>query len=215
MLAFITPLKLPPINPLELPGRGSIPVGALARAVPAPYTPRMKLWRAGTGSLFALMLACGGRAGGGDSDGPLAPEPTSNGPATAPPSAPPPAYQRNTAPPPASTAPPDRAPPSESETEAQIVEGMLGRYCGECHGVAAIRNGNVMSAFDFVEDIDELVANGYIVPLNADASPLFARIRRGDMPPPGVQPRPSQTEIRAFESFIDADDQFWGDARER
>ena len=85
---------------------------------------------------------------------------------------------------------------------------MLGRYCGSCHGAAAIANDNVI-AFDFVEDVEELVENGYIVPLNPDASLLFGRVLRGDMPPRGVQPRPSQSEIQAFESFIAGDDLFW------
>jgi hypothetical protein len=182
----------------------------MAGARPPTYTRGMTLWRAGTGSWFvALVFACGGQAEGGDSDGPLAPAPTGRGPTAAAPTAPPPAYRGTTAPPPAaSTASPDRASVSGPATQLQLLEAMLGRYCGECHGAAAIANDNVMGGFDYVEDIEELVQNGYIVPLDAERSLLLQRIRRGDMPPRGVQPRPSQSEIRAFESFIDGDDLF-------
>jgi len=86
---------------------------------------------------------------------------------------------------------------------------MLGKYCGNCHGVAAIANGRVMGGFDSVEDIEELVEEGYIIPLNPKASPLVQRIRSGEMPPPGVRPRPSESEIRALELFVDGSDRFF------
>lgn len=95
------------------------------------------------------------------------------------------------------------------DSPLELAEAMLGKYCGNCHGAAAIANDNVMGAFDYVEDLEELVERAWIIPLNADQSPLLRRIRRGEMPPQGVQPRPSQAEIRAFESFIDGDDLYW------
>jgi hypothetical protein len=167
----------------------------------------MKQWHVCLGSfLAAVVFACGGRAEGGDSDDPSAPRPGGNGPTAAAPTAPPPAYRGTTAPPPAaSSAPPDRAPLSQPATEQQLVEAMLARYCGACHGEAAIRNDNVM-AFDFVDDLEEMVESGYIVPFEPERSLLYRRIVNGDMPPPGIMPRPSQTEIRAFESFIEGDD---------
>lgn len=170
----------------------------------------MKQWRVCLGPfLAALVFGCGGQAEGGDDDDPLAPGSGRNGPTAAAPTSPPPAYSGSTAAPPAaSNAPPDRAPRSGPATELQLIEAMLGRYCGSCHGAAAIRNDNVMGGFDSVEDVEQLVQSGYIVPLDAERSLLFQRIRRGDMPPRGVTPRPSQTEIRAFESFIEGDDLF-------
>jgi mono/diheme cytochrome c family protein len=78
---------------------------------------------------------------------------------------------------------------------------MLGRYCGSCHGAAAVANGTV-AAFDSVDDLDEMVERGYIIPFNSAASPLVQRVRKGDMPPASVMPRPSQSEIRALESFV-------------
>src|SRR6187431_74567 len=108
---------------------------SVARTGPAPYTRAMKLWRMGLGSfLAAVVFACGGRAEG-DSDEPRASEGGGKGPTTPAPTAPPPAYRGTTAPPPvASNAPPDRAPLPGPATELQLVEAMLGRYCGDCHG---------------------------------------------------------------------------------
>jgi hypothetical protein len=170
----------------------------------------MKQWRVCLGSfLAALVFACGGQAEGGDSDDPFARDPGSNGPTTAAPTAPPPAYRPTTAPPPAvSNAPPEQAGLSPQAAELRLVETMLSRYCGDCHGAAAVANGTVAS-FDSVEDIEQMVQSGLIVPLNAERSQLYTRTRNGDMPPPGIMPRPSQTEIRAFESFIDGDALFW------
>jgi mono/diheme cytochrome c family protein len=79
---------------------------------------------------------------------------------------------------------------------------MLGKYCGKCHGAAAIANGTVMGGFDSVEDMEELVMSGYIIPRSPGTSLLVQRIRSGDMPPAGVMPRPSQTEIRALEAYV-------------
>jgi WD40 repeat protein/mono/diheme cytochrome c family protein len=61
---------------------------------------------------------------------------------------------------------------------------VLERRCAACHGAA----GTAKGGFDYVLDRGRLVARSQVVPGRAAESPLFRRVERGEMPPPGKGP---------------------------
>jgi hypothetical protein len=88
---------------------------------------------------------------------------------------------------PAETPPPAMTSPSLAYGADEIkaaAENVLAAYCGSCHGPAAPIAAS--GGFRFIDDIDQLVAAGLIVPLNSAASPIIARMRDGTMPPSGT-----------------------------
>jgi WD40 repeat protein/mono/diheme cytochrome c family protein len=80
---------------------------------------------------------------------------------------------------------PAAAPPPSLATRAAAV---LRTHCAACHGGRGW--GGFKGGFAHVLDRDRLVGRGQVVPGNADASPLYQRVRDGEMPPPrkGVSP---------------------------
>src|SRR5690606_14865160 len=99
---------------------------------------------------------------------------------------------------------PVEAPDPSGPTEPRQTPGaLLGRFCGTCHGGEAILAGNVQGRIDYIEDVDRLVEEGWIVPLSSDDSPLVQLMAAGEMPPPGVEPRPTTAEILVLRGFID------------
>lgn len=77
------------------------------------------------------------------------------------------------------------------------------RLCGDCHGEEAIRAGNVQGGFDYIDNVDRLVEEGWIIALRSDDSPIIQMMEAGEMPPPGVEPRPTRGELAYLRSFID------------
>lgn len=67
-----------------------------------------------------------------------------------------------------------------------VVENTLLADCGPCHGP----NGNHSGGIDYINDVDQLVANGLIVPLDSAASEIVRVMTDGSMPPrlPGCHP---------------------------
>jgi mono/diheme cytochrome c family protein len=99
--------------------------------------------------------------------------------------------------------PPEPVPVGDAiEPARPYAQTVLETYCGACHGAAAIRSGNVQGFAD-IEDIDALVARGWIVPLRSDQSLIVQVMLDGSMPPPGVEPRPTVTDIASVIDFID------------
>ncbi len=109
--------------------------------------------------------------------------------------------------------PPDpNASVSELELARAAAENVLRTNCGQCHGPqltpAAARAG-----MNYIDDVDELVSQGKIVPLNSASSPIVARMREGSMPPLGYDgPRPSASDIELVTEFVD-NPQFWPEYR--
>jgi hypothetical protein len=66
----------------------------------------------------------------------------------------------------------------------------------------------VQGGFDYVTDIDRMVTQGLVVPLSSESSPLIQMMRNGRMPPLGVAPRATSSDIQIIASFIDAPE-FW------
>jgi hypothetical protein len=66
---------------------------------------------------------------------------------------------------------------------------------------------------NFIDDIDELVNQGKLVPLDSAGSPVVRRMREGSMPPLGNNgPRPSDREIEQVAEFVD-NPLFWPEYR--
>lgn len=102
--------------------------------------------------------------------------------------------------------------PSELELARAAAENVLRTNCGQCHGPqltpAAARAG-----MNYIDDIDQLVNEGKIVPLDSASSPVVARMREGSMPPLNSDgPRPSTADIDLVSEFVD-NPLFWPEYR--
>jgi mono/diheme cytochrome c family protein len=93
-------------------------------------------------------------------------------------------------------------------------ENILQSNCGQCHG-SNLDLSDASGNMNYIDDIDQLVASGKIVPLDSKNSRIIERMREGSMPPPSSQlPRVSDSEIDVVAQFID-NPRFWdvgGDA---
>jgi mono/diheme cytochrome c family protein len=74
---------------------------------------------------------------------------------------------------------------------------VLDTYCSRCH--AAKAEGD----FGFLRDTARLVAEGLVVPGDAERSPLYRRVADGEMPPAGAKARPTREQIAALAAWID------------
>lgn len=162
--------------------------------------------------LLAGMLGCGGLGCGGKaaSEGANEPPPAPAAPAPTPsPPAPEPARPTAAPSPPASAEPsPPVVTPSEEYTEYELrqaqVQNILLAYCGACHG-PPLSPEEALGGIWFINDLDELTEQGYIVPLISAQSRIVQVMRDGSMPPPssGWGPVPD-VEIDVVAEFIDA-----------
>lgn len=91
--------------------------------------------------------------------------------------------------------------PSEAELQRAAAENILRVNCGQCHG-PDLTPDNTRGGMNYIDDLDELVKNDKVIPLNADGSQIIQYMRSGIMPPSGVQPRPSDRDIDAVADFI-------------
>jgi len=94
------------------------------------------------------------------------------------------------------TPPPSNDPPA---LDAAYVESMLRTTCGGCHGVAA--KDNCRAGMCYIEDVDALIANGKITPGDPNASLLYQRISKGEMPPAGNKPL-TEEQVSQIATFI-------------
>jgi len=107
----------------------------------------------------------------------------------------------------------DSAPPVADTTDPAALaradaENVLATNCGTCHG-SALQLDEASGGMNYIDDIDELVDNGKIIPLNSKESRIIERMREGSMPPPSSQrPRVSDDQIDVVAQFID-NPRFW------
>jgi hypothetical protein len=184
-----------------------LPTGGLPDS---EYASGMNRWYSGW-ALVSLVVgvACGGRA---ETDAEIADVETDV------PASPP---QPATAEAPAAAPRPAEAPvPMTRPIDPRSREGKqlsllkeLNVYCGDCHGAAARASGNVQGDLDFIDDLDQLVQKGLVVPLNAPASPIFKVVTNDSMPPAGVYPRPGKALVELMREVIEPD-AFFGDEPE-
>jgi mono/diheme cytochrome c family protein len=101
---------------------------------------------------------------------------------------------------------------SELELARANAENVLRVNCGRCHG-SQLTPATARAGMNFIEDIDALVSDGKIVPLDSANSLVVKRMREGSMPPLGEQgPRPSDREIDVVADFVD-NPLFWPEYR--
>jgi mono/diheme cytochrome c family protein len=102
--------------------------------------------------------------------------------------------------------------PSEAELARAAAENVLRANCGQCHG-PALTPAAARAGMNYIDDIDALVDNGKIIPLDSARSAVVRRMREGSMPPLGSGgPRPSERDIDAVAEFID-NPVFWPEYR--
>ncbi len=158
-------------------------------------------------ALLAGVLACGGRA---DSEAAPYPAPAPvDIPSSPLPSA---ATPARPAPAPAAQTPP-RGSEAESDStpyfQVDAVENILLANCGSCHGPAAPVAGS--GGIRFIDDVDQLVAAGLILPLSSAQSPIVRVSVSGSMPPPGSGLQPmTEGDLDVIVSYID-DPFYWPD----
>lgn len=83
---------------------------------------------------------------------------------------------------------------------AKKAQGVLKAHCYRCHGEA----GAVEGGFNFVADLDRLVARKRVIPGKAEDSPIYKRIANGTMPPPDVKTRVADADKAILKQWIDA-----------
>jgi serine/threonine-protein kinase len=111
--------------------------------------------------------------------------------------APPPGTVNNSAPP----------VPTAGKTPADLAkaaaENVLNSNCGQCHG-GQLTPATAQAGMNYINDIDKLVANGKIVPLNSAGSLIIQRMSRGEMPPStsGLPPV-TEADINTVAQYID------------
>jgi mono/diheme cytochrome c family protein len=161
-------------------------------------------------SASLLAFACSGDSNDDDGESPEAPEAQEPVRAVAPP--PPADFDFN-----GEVVEPNQQLPEPTQQEQdepanadprELAEGaalnILQSNCGNCHGQAAIDRNAISGGMDYIEDIDALIDNNKLVPLNSAQSPIVNRMRNGTMPPAGVEQRPTDQEIDTVANFIDS-----------
>jgi hypothetical protein len=88
----------------------------------------------------------------------------------------------------------------QAAPSAEQVKAFLQAHCHRCHG----QDGAAEGGFNYILELNKLVARKKVEPGDADASPLFKRVATGKMPPPEVVKRPSKDEIAQLRRWIDA-----------
>jgi serine/threonine-protein kinase len=105
----------------------------------------------------------------------------------------------------------NRPPPdvgSEAELAKAAAENVLAANCGQCHG-PALTEQQAQAGMNYINDIDQLVETGKIVPLNSAASRIVQRMVRGEMPPVSSGlPAVTEADINTVAQFID-NPRFW------
>jgi mono/diheme cytochrome c family protein len=87
-------------------------------------------------------------------------------------------------------------------------ENVLNANCGACHGTQ-LAPGAESGNMNYINDIDQLVANNKIQPLNSAGSRIIQRMKDGSMPPTASgRPRVTDADISTVAQFID-NPRFW------
>jgi mono/diheme cytochrome c family protein len=93
--------------------------------------------------------------------------------------------------------------PSPADLARAQAQNVLATRCGGCHG-PALSEEDASAGMNYINDIDRLVEEGKIVPLNSGGSLVIERMRNGTMPPPrpGLE-RVPDSDINIVAQFID------------
>ncbi len=109
--------------------------------------------------------------------------------------------------------PPDPVPPEpppETDLQTAQVENILKAECGACHGTQ-LTELTARAGMNYINDMEQLVENGKVLPLDAENSPIIKRMRSGTMPPPSEgYDRVATAQIDIVANYIDNADNFPG-----
>jgi len=111
------------------------------------------------------------------------------------------------APPPAQPTTGPAPAPSTASSTAQLAkaaaENVLNSNCGQCHG-GQLTPATAQAGMNYINDIDKLVANGKIIPLNSAGSKIIERMSKGEMPPQtSGLPKVTDADINTVAQYID------------
>jgi hypothetical protein len=96
----------------------------------------------------------------------------------------------------------------DAASASALTSAILAANCGPCHG-SALSPASASAGINYIADLDRLVSEGLIVPLDSSASDVVALMRSGAMPPPASGLGPvSAADIDFVAAFIDAP-AFW------
>jgi mono/diheme cytochrome c family protein len=73
-------------------------------------------------------------------------------------------------------------PPEEEDLQKAQVENILESECGACHG-SQLTELTARAGMNFIDNMDELVKDGKVVPGDPEGSPIIQKMRSGLMPP--------------------------------
>jgi serine/threonine-protein kinase len=95
--------------------------------------------------------------------------------------------------------------PGPAELAKEAAQNLLKSKCGACHG-SQLTELTAEAGMNFIDDVDELAAEGKIIPLNSASSPIIQRMKDGTMPKGG--PRVADADIAVIAAYIDNRD-YW------
>jgi len=99
---------------------------------------------------------------------------------------------------------------SEADLAKAAAENVLASNCGQCHG-PNLTPQTAQAGMNYINDIDELVKTGKIIPLNSPGSRIIQRMVRGEMPPVSSGlPAVTEADINTVAQYID-NARFWPD----
>ena len=106
-----------------------------------------------------------------------------------------------------------KPPPGGGGDEAALAkaaaENVLASNCGQCHG-PALTPQQAQAGMNYIDNIDELVKTGKIVPLNAAGSRIIQRMVKGEMPPVTTGRTVTAADINIVSEYIN-NPRFWPD----
>lgn len=96
--------------------------------------------------------------------------------------------------------PPERP---ETDLEKAQVENILETECGACHG-SQLTELTARAGMNFIDDMDELVKDGKVLPGDPEGSPIIQKMRSGEMPPANEgYDRVADQQIDIVANYID------------
>jgi serine/threonine-protein kinase len=103
----------------------------------------------------------------------------------------------------------NNAPLSDEAALAKAAaENVLASNCGQCHG-GQLTPQTAQAGMNYINDIDQLVSTGKIIPLNSAGSRIVQRMVNGQMPPiTSGLPQVTEADITTVSQYID-NPRFW------
>jgi serine/threonine-protein kinase len=99
---------------------------------------------------------------------------------------------------------------TEADLAKAAAENVLAANCGQCHG-SKLTPQSAQAGMNFIDNIDELVKTGKIIPLNSAGSRVVQRMVRREMPPVSSGlPAVTDADITTVSQYID-NPRFWPD----